>query len=51
MESTKGYKFQKQGKVLLRASCVFERTTPLKPAFREGFENASSKRGLRSNFF
>ena len=39
------------GKVPSRASCVFERTTALKPAFRECFTNASSKRGLRSNFF
>ena len=42
---------KKLGKVPSRASCVFERTTPLKPAFRECFKNASSKRGLRSNFF
>ena len=28
-----------------------KRATPLKPAFRDFFKNASSKRGLRSNFF
>ena len=34
-----------------RASRVFQRETPLKPAFRTCFENAPSKRGLRRNFF